>query len=226
MATVTKERIEQVENGFDFEGVSWDDYEAMLRIVGNRPIRVTYDQGRMVLMSPLFQHGNPAYLLARMVDELVEALGITYEPSDSVTFRRRDLKKGVEPDKCYFFGENALRIRGKRDIVLPQDPPPDLVVEVDVTASSLERLPIFAALGIPEVWRFSDAGLEFLHLQPDTTYRASDRSRAFPMFPVSEAARFLNEGRDADKIAWVRSFRAYVRDNLVPRPQERPEVAE
>ena len=72
---------------------------------------------------------------------------------------------------------------------------------------------------IAEVWRLSDVGLEFLHLWPDSTYRAGDRSRAFPDFPVSGAARFLNEGLDANKTAWGRSFRAYVRDRLVPRPR-------
>src|SRR3954447_19962242 len=180
--------------GFAFDGVSWDDYEAMLRIVGDRPIRVTYDRGRMEIMSPLWTHGNPSYLIGAMVDVLVEELGIRFEPADPVTFRRRDLEKGAEPDKCFYFGENAARVCGKRDIILPDDPPPDLVVEVDVTASSVERLPIFAALGVPEVWRLSDHGLEFLHLQPDSTYRAGDRSRAFPGLSLSEAARFLDQG--------------------------------
>jgi Uma2 family endonuclease len=218
MATVTERRTEPVATGFVFEGVSWDDYEAMLRIVGNRPIRVTYDSGRMELMSPFWTHGNPSFLLGAMVTILVEELGITFEPADPVTFRRRDLEKGAEPDKCFYFGANAERIRGKRDIRLPEDPPPDLVVEVDVTASSVPRLPIFAALGIPEVWRLSDQGLEFLHLQSDSTYRADDRSRAFPEFPVSEAERFLQLGLGSDKIPWLRSFRAYVRAHLVARP--------
>ena len=125
-------------------------------------------------MSPLWTHGNPAYLLGRMIDVMVDELDIPYEPADPVTFRRRDLEKGAEPDKCFYFGENAARVCGKRDIILPDDPSPDLVVEVDVTASSVERLPIFAALGVPEVWRLSDRGLEFLHLQPDSTYHAGD----------------------------------------------------
>jgi Uma2 family endonuclease len=210
-------------SGFVFDGVSWDDYEAMLRIVGDRPVRVTYDRGRMEIMSPLWMHGNPAYLLGVMVAVLVEELGIRFEPADPVTFRRRDLEKGAEPDKCFYFGANAERVCGKREIILPDDPPPDLVIEVDITASSLERFPIFAALGISEVWRLSDQGLEFLHLQGDGTYRPGDRSRAFPDFLASEAARFLDMGRDMNKTAWLRAFRAYVREQLVPRAdEERP----
>jgi Uma2 family endonuclease len=173
-------------------------------------------------MSPLFRHGNPAFLLGAMITALVEELDIRYEPADPVTFRRRDLEKGAEPDKCFYFGENAERVCGKREIILPDDPPPDLVVEVDLTASSIERLPIFAALGVPEVWRLTDAGLEFLHLQPDATYRAGDRSLAFPTLLVSEAERFLSEGIDANKTVWGRGFRAYVREQLVPRHQASP----
>src|SRR3954452_16285076 len=186
MAMHTERRAGRDASGFVFDGVSWDDYEAMLRIVGNRPIRVTYDRGRMEIMSPLWTHGNPSYLIGAMVAILVEELGIRFEPADPVTFRHRDLEKGAEPDKCFYFGENAARVCGKRDIVLPDDSPPDLVVEVDLTASSLERFPIFAALGVPEIWRLSDRGLEFLPLQPNVTYRAGDRSRAFPDLPISE----------------------------------------
>ena len=97
------------------------------------------------------------------------------------------------------------------------DPPPDLVIEVDVTSSSVPRPPIFAALGIPEVWRIDDdEELQFLHLQPDGTYQSRDHSRAFPALPVAEAARFLEQGQGANKTAWISTFRAYVRDVLLP----------
>jgi Uma2 family endonuclease len=209
-------------NGFVFDGVSWDDYEAMLRIVGDRPIRVTYNRGRMEIMSPLYTHGSPGFLLGAMVSILVEELDMVYEPADPVTLRRRDLKKGAEPDKLFYFGENAAHIRRRQDIRLPEDPPPDLVVEVDETASSVKRLPIFAALGIPEVWRVSNKKLELLHLQPDGTYQPRDRSRAFPALAVAEASRWLDQGRDSEKMAWGRAFRAYVREHLAQRPPEGP----
>ena len=79
-----------------------------------------------------------------------------------------------------------------------------------MTSSSVPRLPIFAALGIPEIWRIDDdEELQFLHLQPDGTYLPRDRSRAFPTLLVAEAARFLEQGRDANKTVWIRTFRAY-----------------
>jgi Uma2 family endonuclease len=117
-----------------------------------------------------------------------------------------------------------LAVQENREFDFTVDPPPDLVIEVDVTSSSVPRLPIFAALGIPEVWRIDDNDdeLQFLHLQPDGTYLPQDHSRAFPAFRVAEAARFLEQGQGANKTAWIRTFRAYVRDVLVPRPPARP----
>jgi Uma2 family endonuclease len=207
--------------GVVLHGVSWADYEAMLRIVGNRPIRINYDRGRMEIMSPLWRHGNGPFLLGRMVDTLVDELEIPYEGADPVTFRRPDLERGVEPDRCFYFRDNAARVRGKRSLDMAVDPPPDLVIEADLTSSSIPRLPIFAALGIPEVWRLDDdEELQFLHLQPDATYQPRDRSRAFPEFLLADAARFLEQGQDSDKMALIRTFRAFVREVLVHRPGE------
>jgi Uma2 family endonuclease len=219
MATATVPR--PVPPGIVLEDVPWADYEAMLRIVGDRHIRINYDRRRMEIMSPLKRHGDGSYLLGRMVDTLTEELNIPVEHADPVTLRRPDLEKGVEPDKLYHFGANAERVRGAREFDLAVDPPPDLVIEVDVTSSSIPRLPIFAAMGIPEVWRIDGEDLQFLHLQAEGTYQPRDHSRAFPTLPLAEAARFLELGQRSDKNTWIRSFRVYVRDNLAPR-DERP----
>ncbi len=212
MATVTKTSPSP---SVVINDLTWADYEAMLKIVGDRPIRINYDRGRMEIMSPLPKHGNGSYLLGHMVDILIEELDIDYQPADPVTLRRSDLEKGVEPDKLYYFGENAGKVRGKWDLDLTIDPPPDLIIEVDVTSSSVPRLPIFAALGISEVWRIDGDDLQFLHLQPDGTYYPRDLSLAFPNFPLADAARFLEEGQTAHRNIWIRSYRAYVRDTLV-----------
>src|SRR5206468_2120268 len=160
-------------------------------------------RGRMEIMSPLKWHGDGSYLLGRMVDTLTDEFNIAVEHADPVTLRRADLEKGVEPDKLYHFGANAERVRGARELDLAVDPPPDLVIEVDVTSSSVPRLPIFAALGIPEVWRIDGEDLRFLHLQADGTYQPRDVSRAFPSLSLSDAARFLEQGRRSDKNAWI-----------------------
>jgi Uma2 family endonuclease len=217
-ATAGSRRRTTPPSGVIFRDVTWDDYEAMLRIVGERRIRVTYDQGTMEIFMPSFAHDSDAYLLGRMVDALTEELDVDVTGGDTTTHKRQDLEKGAEPDKCYWLRDNARRVRGKRQLDLKTDPVPDLVIEVDVTATSLDRLKIFAALGVPEVWRSAGRTLQFLHLQANGTYRPRATSRNFPSLPVSAIARFLKQGRTANTMDWIRSFRAFVREKVVPRP--------
>jgi Uma2 family endonuclease len=204
-------------HGVVFHDVTWDEYQAMLRIVGERPIRVTYDQGTMEVFMPSYGHESDAYLLGRLVDTLTEELEIPVEGGGTTTHKRQDLVKGAEPDQCYWLRENAQRVRGKRQLDLKTDPVPDLVIEVDVTHTSLDRLKIFAALGVPEVWRSDNRTLQFLHLQDDGTYLSGTISRNFPALRVSAAARFLKQGRTADKTASIRLFRVFVREQVIPR---------
>jgi Uma2 family endonuclease len=210
-------------SGIVFHGVTWDDYEAMLRIVGDRPIRVTYDQGEMEIFMPSYGHNDDAFLLGRMVDLLTEELEIPYRGGDTTTHKREDLDKGAEPDKCYWFGPKARRMAGKHRLDLNRDPAPDLIIEVNVTRTSLARLKIFAAIGVPEVWRATSRSLQFLHLQEDGTYQPRPTSRNFPALTVSAVAQFLKEGRTADSTDWIRSFRTFIRKKVIPaqRPNGR-----
>ena len=226
MATLTEPRAPSQTPGVLFHDATWVDYETMLRLVGERPIRVTYDRGTMEVFMPSFGHEYEARLIGRIIDTLTDELDIPVMAGRTTTHRRQDLDRGAEPDQCYWLRENARRIARKLQLDLATDPPPDLVVEVDVTSSSLERLPIFATLGISEVWRVARGRLEFLHRQADGTYAARDRSLNFPTVPVTEIARFLDLGRNSEATTWIRSFRAFVRLHLIPpRPPERPEGA-
>jgi Uma2 family endonuclease len=223
MATLTRpdasNHSRPISPGVLFEGTSWDDYEAMLRLVGERPIRVTYDRGSMEILSPLWKHGGVSYLLGRLIDVLTEEWDIPVEAADPVTFKREDLAKGVEPDKCYYFRDHAAQVRGKDRLEMGVDPPPDLVIEADITHSSLNRSGIYAALGVREVWRFDGQSLQFLHLQADGSYLARDTSINLPDLPLEIISRSLAQAEGRDKTAWIRSFRAAAR----ALPRNRPE---
>ena len=220
MATVTQPqpaaKLIPSSSGVVFGGVSWADYEAMLKIVGDRPIRVTYDRGTMEVSMPSFGHEDDAHLLGRIVDTLADQGDIPVKSGRTTTHKRKDLDRGTEPDQCYWFRENARKMVGKRQLDLSVDSPPDLIIEVDVASNSLKRLPLFAAMGVSEVWRLAECSLEFLHLQPDRTYQVSELSRNFPTVAATEVSRFLEEGRSVEETAWVRSFRAYVQQIAKP----------
>jgi Uma2 family endonuclease len=175
---------------------------------------VTFDQGEMEIFKPSFGHEDDSHLLGRMIETLTDELDVPVKAGRTTTHKRKDLNRATEPDQCYWLRQNAQLMVGKRQLDLTVDPPPDLVVEVDVTSSSLARLPIFAAMGIPEVWRLASGVLEFLHLEADGRYEARDMSQSFPTFSVADIARFLEQGRGTEETAWIRSFRAYVRDRL------------
>jgi Uma2 family endonuclease len=192
------------------DGVSWELYEHLLEEMGDRPIRLTYDNGDLEIMPPLYEHEVPKTMIGRAIETLAEELDVAIQAAGSTTFRRRAKQRGLEPDECYYVQSLPL-IRGKRKLSLPKDPPPDLAVEIDVTSRSIARLPIYAALGVPEVWRFDGAAIQCLHLRPDGKYVASDYSRAFPMLRPRDLMRFVEMAQAMDLTAAGKALRRWVR---------------
>jgi Uma2 family endonuclease len=125
--------------------------------------------------------------------------------------------RGIEPDNCYWIA-SELQVRDKTEIDLDLDPPPDLFVEIEITHCFLDRLEIAARLNVAEVWCFDGSVLKVLILQPDGTYSESDRSKAFPGFPVKDIAPFLKRTPDVDYLTQMRRFREWVRDRLHDSP--------
>jgi Uma2 family endonuclease len=201
---------------FLIRGIGWDGYQTMLRLVGDRPIRLTYDRGNLELMSPHSKHERLKSLLGRMVEALTEELDIPMISAGSTTFNLEEVDRGLEPDECFYL-TNASRVQDAEEINLESDPPPDLAVEIDITSSSLNRLGIYAALRVPEVWRFEGKVLSVLLLQPDGTYAPSESSAAFPFLPMTEITRFLREHKTTNDTRWGRAFRGWVRSEIVPR---------
>jgi Uma2 family endonuclease len=196
--------------------VDWRTYERLLRTFAERPsVRLTYDRGVLEIMRPLLEHDNDGRFLGRLVVTLTGELGLPIMAGGSTTFRRRSKRRGLEPDDCFWIASEP-RVRNKRRIDLRVDPPPDLAIEVDVIRSSLNRMGIYAALGVPEVWRLDGPALTFHALQADGRYVATTHSRAFPLVAPADLLTFLALRGQMDENAVVRQFRAWVRQHAPP----------
>jgi Uma2 family endonuclease len=195
-------------------GVSWHEYTRMLRAFAERPgFRLTYDRGTLEIMSPLFEHEIDIDLLGRFVVVLTEEMGLPLQAGRSTTFRRRRMRRGLEPDHSWWIA-HAPQMRGKRRIDLRVDPPPDLALEVDVTRRSLDRMSIYARLRVPEVWRLNAQGLTFQVLQPNGRYAEQTHSPTFPLFTPADLMSFVGLRSQHDENEVVRRFRGFVRQRL------------
>ncbi len=197
------------------DDVAWEQYEDMLRIVADRRVRVTFDRGTMEVVMPSQRHEQASQLLGLFIPRLAEELGIPYEPLGMTTWKRRDIARGLEADQCYYIQNQAV-VREHETIDLSVDPPPDLAVEVDVTSSSLDRMSIYAALGVPEVWRYSGEVVSMFTLESDGAYHSLASSRCIPGLLASDVEHFLALGRTTDKLTWARELRTWVKDVFLP----------
>src|SRR3954454_19090485 len=170
MATIVepRPRTSEPEPRIVLRGVGWEGYERMLELVGDRPIRLTYDRGDLELMVPSHDHERYKSLLGRLIETLTLELDLPCDAAGSTTWRKQLEDRGLEPDECYYLA-NAERVSGRK-IDLEVDPPPDLAIEVEISRSALDRMGIYAALGVPEVWRFDGETLRVAQLRADGTY--------------------------------------------------------
>jgi len=187
------------------QGVSWQTFQTLLAEVGeNRPWRIAYDRGVLEIRMPLAEHEEPKELIADFITSMADLLDIELRKLGALTLARADLNRAVEPDTCFYIQNEAL-VRGK-NINLSIDPPPDLVVESDYTNSSLNKLEIYAALGVPELWRYQRPNLEVYQLIQGE-YQSSDRSLAFPLFPIAEIPNLIAQSRNIGQRSVVKLFR-------------------
>jgi Uma2 family endonuclease len=193
--------------------ISWEGYETILNLLGDRPVRVTYSQGVLELMILSYAHERYKKLLARLVETLTEELNIPMESGGSTTFKRQTLERGLEPDECFYIQNQAL-VRGKQSIDLNEDPPPDLVIEIDITHSAINRMEIYAALGVPELWRWDNGALQFWVLSQHQ-YQQVQHSATFPQLAKTDLEPFIALSEQVDQTTIIRRFRAWVRDNLL-----------
>lgn len=213
------------EPGADFQrlaipAVTWAEYLGFSALLDERHVRLTYDRGELELMTLSFGHEGASRLLNRAVEILSEELELPLAQGGSTTLRREDVDRGLEPDECYWIAHEPA-VRSKPAIDLNIDPPPDLAIEVDISRSSIDRQAIYAALGVPELWRFDGDRVQFLALEAGD-YVPRPTSLAFPSLSADEFNQRLAESATIDTTRWARDFRRWVRQEILPRHGQPP----
>ena len=203
------------EERFLINSLSWEGYERLLKAFGDDGPRVSYLDGVVELMSPGPIHEQFGDVLGTMVKILTVELDIPCKSQGSTTIRRRARKKGLEADQSYYL-ESLPLLHGKDLEKLKPFPRPDLAIEVEVTSPLLDKLAIYAGLGVPEVWRHDREGLTILLLGPDGTYAPSQLSRAFPFLPMDGFRAQLAAYDPMAETAWTRGYWAWVREVVAP----------
>lgn len=190
--------------------VSWETYERLLEDHQDSSApRFTFDRGMLEIMSPSPEHEKLNRRIAQLVLAVTEKMGIESEDLGSTTFRRKDLERGFEPDSCFYI-QNEERVRGKDRIDLSVDPPPDLVIEIDLTSPSINKLPVYAQLEIPEVWRYDGGKLEILKLGSDG-YEEISESTVLPSLTSSVLTGLIERSKSLRRTVWLREVRETTR---------------
>ena len=198
--------------------LGWSGYQTLLDLFGDDGPRMYYLDGTVELMTVGFSHESRKNSLGRMVETLTEELDIPIVSAGSVTLKRESVKRGAEADESYYIA-NAALMGGVTEMDLEVVPPPDLVIEVEITSPLLDKLSLYGGLGVAEIWRHGRQGLTILLLQPDGSYAASSQSRAFPFLPMAGFAQQLQDYDPANETRWIRAFRAWVREVVAPLHQ-------
>jgi Uma2 family endonuclease len=193
--------------------VAWDTYERLLADDEERRIpRMTYDQGVLELVTPSMPHEVDADTIADLVKIVAANLGIPIRSVASTTFRRKDLERGFEADASFYI-QHEERIRGLREVDLSVDPPPDLVLEMEMSRSALDKLVLFASMGIPEVWRSDGERVTIYVLDQDRDqYRESPSSNALPALTSDMLTRFLAASRTMLSPEWFQAVSDWARE--------------
>jgi Uma2 family endonuclease len=196
---------------FVLDDTSWEFYTRVLEEFGNRPMGIKFDQGRLEMRAPLAEHEAAKEAIGVLIDLLAADRRMKIARFGSTTFRRPDIQKGVEPDKCYYFGATVKRVRGMKEFDPAIHPAPDLAIEIDITRRSVKRQPIYALLGVPELWRFDGSRLTILTLSKKGEYDTSPQSRAFPFLPMTGFEEFVRRMIAEDQTTVQLEFDAWVK---------------
>jgi Uma2 family endonuclease len=201
------------------EGITWETYERLRdeTDASGRIFYMTYDEGTLEIMGPSLPHEFGKKVIAVFIEDLVIELGWRFYPAGGVTIRRKRIRKGLEPDECYYIRSEPL-VRDDEKVDKQHIPAPDLVVEMEVTRRSIARRPIYARMGVPELWIYDGLSLQFLHLESTGGYEPSESSISFPFLKLADLEQFVLLARKEGQTAARRAFRDWVKQFADQKP--------
>ena len=191
--------------------VSWETYERLMQERSeSRVPRFAYDRGVLEIMSPSPEHVRANRRMAQLVLAVCEVWELDAEDFGSTTYKREDVERGFEPDSCFYI-ENEPLVRDKDRLDLDVDPPPDLVIEIDVTSFSMNKLPLYASIDVPEVWRYEDAEIEILLLDGGS-YRKSPESKCLSGIGAGTLTDLMRKSKILRRTEWLKQIREAARE--------------
>ncbi|NET08798.1 MAG: Uma2 family endonuclease [Symploca sp. SIO2B6] len=218
--SVNGETYPTTETRIVLDGISWETYEQLLQETGEqRNSLFAYQDERLEIMLPLAGHEEPTRLFDQFLAAIVDELELEFRSLGSLTMKNPEQKKGLEPDCCFYIQNEAV-VRGINDLDFEVHPPPDLVIEVDNSSTSLDKFTIYTALHIPEIWRLRKGALTLYHFESSKSdeepayYRESATSLAFPRLPIRELPQFIEQAKVVGQRAAVRDLIQRVRQVL------------
>ena len=193
-----------------FYEIGWEEYEQLLtELDDSERFRISYNDGRLEITSPSAKHERYKNLLHDLVVILSDELDREIVSYGSTTLKLKPGKKGAEGDDC-FYVQHAGRIGEKNDIDLTRDPPPDLVIEIDLTHASSGKFAIYAALGVSEIWHYDGSIWRILQLVGQY-YAPVSFSLAFPFLTAEQLAGFVAHSEAEGQKQARRAFRDWIR---------------
>lgn len=194
-----------------FYGVKWSEFEHILTELGeNRSSRLSYCKEILEFITPLPEHEDDKEILSDLIKAILEEQEIEFRTLGSTTFKNPAMAQGIEPDQCFYI-QNEAKIRGKKRLDLTIDPPPDLAIEIDITSRTHPA--IYAALGVPELWRKSGDRLQ-INILKNGEYIEVTKSPTFPSLPIQHLLEFLAQSKIIGRNKVMKAFRQWLKEQL------------
>jgi len=199
------------EKRITLHSLDWAAYQQMRDLLQERSgARFTYDRGKLEITMPSQPYERFAEIIGLFVRILVVEMGLKLMSLRSTTLDREDLERGAEPDNCDYI-QNQPKVAGRK-ISLDADPPPDLVVEVDINHTDIDKNALYAAMGVPEFWRFDGQAWRIYQLQADA-YVELETSPTFPLVEKAKLYEFM-AACELDEVEAELEFRSWVREAI------------